>query len=279
MFFGSSDVGLAIGQECVAAGKKPVLELAGNDGFVVWKDADLDAAARSLSECFYGSAQICMVPKYALIHPAIAEEFTEKLMKVVSDIKPGYPEDPNTLLSPVLKADLFYDFLAEAKSLGSEVLCGGNRVNVDNEPDTMGLFFEPTIVKVEGLDNARKLSCVNEETFFPLLPIVVVGENETEDLLETVIDFLNQNKFGLRNSLWSASAEVAQKFVAYVSNGGQLKINDPHLAHSYVSSHGGTGLSGGTHGEMNYPAIRTSHLQAVVWGREVPAHVRPDMTV
>ena len=54
LFFGDTPAGLKLGEECLKNGKKAILELAGNDGFVVWRDADLDAAARALEECFYG---------------------------------------------------------------------------------------------------------------------------------------------------------------------------------------------------------------------------------
>lgn len=266
LFFGGSDVGLKVGQDAVAAGKKPILELAGNDGFVVWEDADLKAAAKALSECFYGSSQICMVPKYAVLHPAIAEQFVDFFLEIVAGITPGYPESPETLLSPVLKSDQFYDVLSQAVQAGSELLCGGRRIDVDGESSDDGLFFEPTVLRVRGLSAARELSCVVEETFFPMLPLVVADE-ATPDLAQAVIEFLNANRYGLRNSVWVGSNAVAQRFVDGLTNGGQLKINESHIAmHSYLASHGGTGRTGGPFGELNYVALRTSHLQGVLWG-------------
>lgn len=275
LFFGGSDVGLKVGYDCVAAGKKPVLELAGNDGFVVWEDADLPAAARALSECFYGSAQICMVPKYALVHPKVADAFTRELLKVTATITPGYPDDPDTLLSPVLKADQFYDYLAEARESGAEVLCGGHRIGVDGARQDDGLFFEPTVIRVDGLTGARQLSCVREETFFPMLPLVVpdAADLGDGDLIEKMIGFLNDNHYGLRNSIWSSCPQVADRFAQSVSNGGQLKINNSHISlHSYLATHGGTGRTGGPFGELNYVALRTSHLQGILWGT---GNVRP----
>lgn len=267
LFFGGSDVGLSVGRDCAAVGKKAVLELAGNDGFVVWADADLPAAARALSESFYGSSQICMVPKYCVLHPAIAAEFTELFLAIVRDIQPGFPEDPHTLLSPVLKSDQYFDFLSEATEAGCELLTGGRRVDVHGQPSSAGLFFEPTVLAVDGLARARKLSCVTEETFFPMLPLVTAEEHDELDLVEELITFLNANRYGLRNSLWVKSPEVARRFATGVVNGGQLKINDSHIAmHSYLASHGGTGRTGGPSGELNYVAINTSHLQGILWG-------------
>lgn len=274
-FIGDSDVGLRIGAECVAKGKKPILELAGNDGLVVWDDADLDAAATALTECFLGSGQICMVPKYAIVHPAIADEFLDAFLERVEEIRPGYPDEDGGVLSPVLKVDRFYEFLAEAREAGCDILAGGRRVDVEGEPSVTGAFVEPTVVRVDGLGDARRLSCVREETFFPMIPIVVPTPEEEPGLLAAVIDFLNANEYGLRNSLWAGDEQVIDEFARRVVNGGLLKINDSHVAFvSYLATHGGTGRTGGPFGGMNYVPLRTSHLQGICWGTG-----RPDMIV
>ena len=261
MFFGDSTVGLKVGADCVAGGKKAVLELSGNDGIVIWEDADLDAAAAAMCECFYGSSQICMVPKYAIAHPAIADQLIERLLARVETIRPGYPEDPDVVLSPVLKADRFFDCLAEAREAGAAILCGGQRTGVDGVPSASGFFLEPTVVRVDGLTDARSLACVREETFFPLLP-VIVPESNGAALLDRVIDFVNANEYGLRNSLWAADEEVIERFADEVTNAGLLKVNSSHIGFAPVlATHGGTGRTGGPYGELHYPILRTSHLQ------------------
>lgn len=275
LFFGDSVAGLRLEDECIKRGKKPILELAGNDGFVVWHDADLDAAARALIESFYGSSQICMVPKYAVVHPAVAEEFLAALVPLVTALKPGFPESETTLLSPVLKTDQYFDFLSEAREAGATMLCGGRRLDVHGEEAADGVFLEPTVIRVDGLADSRKLSAVREETFFPLLPVVVpdAGDpiDDDEQLLATVIDFLDANEYGLRNSLWTVSREVADEVATSLGNGGMLKINDSHIGFtSYLSTHGGTGKTGGVFGEMNYLGLRTSHVQGISWGTGDP---------
>ena len=276
LFFGDSPAGLKLGEECLKNGKKAILELAGNDGFVVWRDADLDAAARALEECFYGSSQICMVPKFALVHPDVAEDFTERFLARVEKLRPGYPEDPEVLLSPVLKVDRFFDYLAEAKGNGADLLCGGERVDVDGVVSTTGAFFQPTVLRIDGLERAAALACVREETFFPMLPIVVPETSSDEELLEVLIDFLNTNDYGLRNSVWTADDGIAHRFVDGVMNGGLLKINDSHIGFiSYLSTHGGTGKTGGPYGELNYVGLRTTHLQGISWGDGDPRPLDP----
>ncbi|MFJ4187292.1 aldehyde dehydrogenase family protein [Kitasatospora sp. NPDC089509] len=276
LFFGDSPAGLKLGEECLRNGKKAVLELAGNDGFVVWRDADLDAAARALEESFYGSSQICMVPKYAVVHPAVAEEFLDLFVERVRKLRPGQPEDPEVLLSPVLKVDRFFDFKAEALGAGGRLLCGGERVGLDGLESPTGLFCEPTVIRLDGLERARGLSVVGEETFFPLLPVIVPDEDSDERLFEAVVDFLDGNAYGLRNSLWTRDEDLVDRFATEVGNGGQLKINDSHIGFSPIlSTHGGNRQTGGPYGELNYAGLRTTHLQGIVRGTGDPRPLDP----
>jgi acyl-CoA reductase-like NAD-dependent aldehyde dehydrogenase len=262
-FFGGSERGIQIGMDAAARGKKAVLELAGNDGCVVWKDADLDLAAEALTESFFGSGQICMVPKYAVVHPEIADRLLARLASLAAKIRPGYPEDPDVLLSPVLRTDEYFGYLNEATAAGARVLTGGHRVEIDGTVSDTGPFVAPTVLRVDGLAGARDLAAVREETFFPLLPVVVPKADDGR-LLDDVITFLNDNSYGLRNSLWTTDPEVVEAVATRVHNGGLLKVNDSHIGFvPCLSTHGGTGRTGGPYGELNYPLLRTSHLQGI----------------
>src|SRR5262249_29543059 len=86
-YIGGSEQGLQLQKECVARGKKPILELAGNDGLVVWRDGSLDMAVEAITECFFGSGQICMIPKYVVAHPDIADELLARLQKEITRIR------------------------------------------------------------------------------------------------------------------------------------------------------------------------------------------------
>lgn len=264
MYFGGSERGIEIGRRCVENGKKPVLELAGNDGVLVWDDADLENAAQAIAECFYGSSQICMVPKYVIAHPRIADELVERLTRLVAEIRPGRPEDPDVLLSPVLRTTEFSAVLDEAVADGAVLLSGGERIAEDGTPDSSGVFLQPTLIRVDGYARAEKMRAVRDETFYPLLPIVVPGAEPTEDAFADALRFMNSNPYGLRNSLWSEDSELIELFCTRLNNGGILKVNDSHLGFvPGLPTHGGNGLSGGPFGEANYPMLRTSHLQAI----------------
>ncbi|MYW93790.1 aldehyde dehydrogenase [Amycolatopsis rubida] len=263
-YIGSVEEGLKLEQECVAKGKKPVLELAGNDGVVVWADANLEHAAEAVAECFYGSGQICMVPNYVVAHPAIAGELIGLVAAQAARIRPGDPDDEDVLLSPVRRTESFFALLDQTMGLGSHLVCGGNRIEADGTASGTGVFLEPTVVRVDGLARAREHDVVREETFFPLLPIVVPEPELGDGLLDHVLDFVDANEYGLRNSLWTRSEDVVDAFVDGVGNGGLLKVNDSHIGFlPYLPSHGGTGLTGGAFGEANYPMFRTTHLQGV----------------
>ncbi|AGL15826.1 aldehyde dehydrogenase [Actinoplanes sp. N902-109] len=263
-YFGGSREGLVFQGECVARGKKPILELAGNDGVVVWHDADLALAAEAITECFFGSGQICMVPNYVIVHPAVAEELLDLVVKAAAEIRPGYPDDPGVLLSPVRRSEKFFRLLEQALSRGAQLVCGGDRIELDGTVSETGVFLQPTVLRVDGLAGARTVDAVRDETFFPLLPVVVPEPMSDADLLDRVIAYVNSNEYGLRNSLWSGSDEVVERFVREVGNGGLLKVNDSHIGFlPYLPTHGGTGLTSGVHGEANYPILKTSHQQGV----------------
>jgi acyl-CoA reductase-like NAD-dependent aldehyde dehydrogenase len=261
-YTGDVERGLELERECVARGKKPILELAGNDCVVVWRDADLDGAVEALTESFYGSGQICMVPNQVVAHPDIADELLARLSTAAAAIRPGYPDEEGVLLSPVLRSERFFASVRDALDRGATLVHGARRLDVDGTPCDTGLFLEPTVLRVDGLAGCREIEAVRGETFFPLLPVIV--PEPAPDLLDQVLAHVNSNPYGLRNSLWAGDERVIDRFVARTSNGGMLKINDSHIGFlPYLPTHGGTGLTGGAFGEANYPMLRTSHLQGV----------------
>ena len=272
MFFGDSERGIAIGNEWNARGKKAILELAGNDGVLVWRDAEVNHAVTALTECFYGSAQICMVPKYAIVHADIADTLLQQLAEAVAEIRPGYPEDEESLLSPVIKQAGYDVMLKDALGAGARLIHGGRRLEIDGRADELGPFIEPTLLRIDGLESAESLEAVRSETFFPLLPIVVVDPRGSDDgqLLAECVAFMNRNRYGLRNSVWSRDADVVDTVLRRLHNGGIVKVNDSHIGQvAGLPTHGGTGLTGGPFGEAHYPVLRTSHLQAISIGTAV----------
>ncbi|WP_037824586.1 aldehyde dehydrogenase family protein [Streptomyces sp. NRRL B-1347] len=264
VYVGSTTKGLAFEQQAIAAGKKPILELAGNDCCVVWRDADLDGAVRALTETFRQSGQICNIPNQVVAHPAIADELLDRLVRAAREVRPGYPDEPGVVLTPALMADAFFANISDAVSKGAVLVHGGRRLEVDGTASDTGFFLEPTVLRVDGLHHARSLTAVRDETFSPLLPVVVPAPGPDDQLLDDVLAFVNENKYGLRNSLWSDDLSVLERAASTVTNCGVLNLNDSHSGFlPFLPTHGGTGLTGGAFGEANYLMLRTSRLQGV----------------
>ncbi|WP_234340383.1 aldehyde dehydrogenase family protein [Streptomyces sp. SCSIO 75703] len=300
-FFGGSREGAELTRSCLEHGKKPVMEMAGNDALVVWRDAVLTGAVDAALERYHGSGQLCLAPKFAVVHPAVADAFTDLLRERVAALRVGPPEDPDVVLTPVVKRSQCQDVLDDALSHGAELLCGGEPVDVHGAPSPRGPFVRPVLLRVRGLDAAARMRAVAEETFFPLMCVIVpddapagaphtpatdtsgapdtpVGDtagppDADRALLDTVLAFVNANRYGLRNSLWARDPYVVDRFTDEVTNGGVLKVNDSHIGTLPVLPViGGTGLSGGVFGEANVPFLRTTRLQGISIGTGRPDH-------
>jgi acyl-CoA reductase-like NAD-dependent aldehyde dehydrogenase len=208
-----------------------------------------------------------------LVHPEVADDLIAEVKRQVADVRPGYPDQEDVLLSPVRRTERFFGLLDRALEQGAQLVVGGRRTELDGTPSETGVFLQPTVLRVDGMAAAREHDVVRHETFFPLLPIVVAEPGDDDVLLDRFLDFVNTNEYGLRNSLWAKDDKVVDTFVQRVVNGGLLKINDSHIGFlPYLPSHGGTGLTGGVFGEANYPMLKTSHVQGVSVARDISPH-------
>lgn len=269
IYFGDSGAGLEIGKRAFEKGKKPVLELSGNDMLFVWKDCNLEGAVASALDAFLGSTQICMVPKTIVIHEDIYDNFVDKFLDKVRNLKVGLPSDDNTCLTPVILADKFFEFLNDALDKGTKLLCGGQRIDHTGEIAQRGLYIQPTVVGIENDKIASDIKCVKEENFFPLLPLIKIssdkaGRFKDEEIFNKMINLGNRNEYGLRASVWVNSYIYTRKFIKYLDNSGLLRVNSRHVDFSYyLSTHGGIRKTGGPFGEMNYVWQKTTHLQGI----------------
>jgi acyl-CoA reductase-like NAD-dependent aldehyde dehydrogenase len=264
VYVGGTEKGLAFEQAAVAAGKKPILELAGNDCCVVWRDADLDGAVAAITENFRQSGQICNIPNQVVAHPEIADELLDRLVRVAAETRPGYPDEEGVVLTPVLMADQFFADVADALGKGAVLAHGGRRLEVDGTPSDTGLFIEPTVLRIDGLATGLTMNAVRDETFSPLLPVVVPHPDTDDAMLDDVLRFVGSNAYGLRNSFWARDERVVERIVREVTDCGVVNVNDSHSAfRPFLPTHGGTGRTGGTFGEANYLMLRTSRLQGV----------------
>lgn len=205
----------------------------------------------------------------ALVHEAVYGPFSRLFVEKVRRLLPGLPSDPETILAPVARADLFAEFLDDARNHDARLLTGGYRMDHRGERDDEGRFIAPTVVATN-LDRASSMRCVQEEGFFPLLPLLEVrgdgaGAAERDDVIfEKMLDFMEASPFGLRTSVWVTDPVLTRRFAAQAHHSGMLRINSRHLDFSHgLSVNGGIGRSGGPFGEMNHVWQKTSTLQGV----------------
>ncbi len=237
----------------------------------IWKDAAIEEAVQSLLDGFFGSMQICMVPKKAFIHEDIYDRFELAFLAEVKKLKIGLPSDPAVTLSPVIKIAEFYEFLDDALNLGAKLLCGGLRVDHHGTLDEDGRFITPAVLRIDDAEKGTEMRCIKEENFFPLMPLVKVCGDEHENadshdkaIFGKMLEIADANEYGLRISAWASSPFYIQRFMDQVHNSGLLRINCRHTGFSsYMATHGGTGKTGGPYGELNYVWQKTTHLQGI----------------
>ncbi|MBE9553296.1 MAG: NAD-dependent succinate-semialdehyde dehydrogenase [Proteobacteria bacterium] len=195
-FTGSTEVGKLLMKQCAATVKKISLELGGNAPFIVFDDADLDAAVSGAMASKYRNAgQTCVCANRIMVQAGVYDAFTEKLTEAVKGLKvgPGLTSDDNPTdanQGPLINQqglDKVERLMADAVEKGATVVCGGKR------SDLGGTFFEPTILTGVSTD----MALAHEEIFGPVAPLY---KFETED---EAIDMANDTPYGLAAYFYS----------------------------------------------------------------------------
>jgi len=203
-FTGSTEVGRKLVLDTADQIKKLALELGGNAPYIVFEDADLDAAADNLiGNKFRGSGQTCVCANRIFVHENVMEAFGEKLAERVNKMTVGDGIAGDVDLGPLINKagfDKVKRHLEDALSKGASLVAG-------KQPGDLGeghLFFPPTVISGVTSD----MCCSQEETFGPLVPM---ASFRTE---EEVIEAGNDTEFGLASYVFTADVERAQRVAA-----------------------------------------------------------------
>ena len=190
-FTGSTEVGRTLMRQSADTIKKLSLELGGNAPFIVFDDADLDAAVEgAMISKYRNTGQTCVCANRLYVQRGVLQAFTDKLVAKVKALKVGNGLDAGVTQGPLIDAKAvakIEEHIADARAKGGEVLTGGKRHALG------GLFFEPTVVGGATPD----MLFATEETFGPLAPIFAF---DTED---EVIARANDSEFGLAAYFYS----------------------------------------------------------------------------
>ena len=246
-FTGSTDIGKLLMAQCAATVKKTSMELGGNAPFVVFDDADLDAAVEgAMASKFRNAGQTCVCANRLYVQAGVYDAFIDKLAVAVGKLKIGNGMETGVTQGPLIddKAVLkVEEHIADALAKGGKLVAGGKRHALGHS------FFEPTIVK----DVDARMLVAREETFGPLAPVFRF-ETEAE-----LIAFANDTEFGLASYFYSRDIGRIWR-VAEALEYGMVGINTGLISNEVAPFGGvkqsGLGREGSHYGVEDYLEIK-----------------------
>jgi succinate-semialdehyde dehydrogenase/glutarate-semialdehyde dehydrogenase len=229
-FTGSTGVGRLLYAQSAPTIKKLSLELGGNAPFIVFDDADIDAAVQgALASKYRNSGQTCVCVNRFYVHDAVYDEFAAKLSKAVATLKVGNGADEGVTQGPLINeaaVQKVQAHIADAVERGAQVLAGGRRHALG------GHFFEPTVLA--GVDGSMRVA--REETFGPVAALIRFSSDDE------VIALANDTEAGLASYFYSRDISRIWR-VAGALEYGMVGINTG-LISTAVAPFGGVKQSG-----------------------------------
>jgi succinate-semialdehyde dehydrogenase/glutarate-semialdehyde dehydrogenase len=227
---GGEKAGASVAIEAGKHLKKVVLELGGNDAFIILEDADIEKTVDwAVVGRMNNNGQSCIASKRFIAVEAIADEFIQKFKTKLSKMKLGDPMDPTTELGPLSSEAAAVDLADQVQRSvdeGATLLLGGKRA------DREGAFMEPTILT----DLKPNMAAYYEELFGPVASFYVVKDEQG------AIDLANDSEFGLGGSVFTQDIERGKRIADQI-DAGMVFINHPTWTQADLPF-GGTKRSG-----------------------------------
>jgi succinate-semialdehyde dehydrogenase/glutarate-semialdehyde dehydrogenase len=229
-FTGSTEVGKSLIRQCASTVKKVSMELGGNAPFIVFDDADLEAAVKgAIASKYRNAGQTCVCANRIYVQDGIHDAFVAQFTAAVRDLKVGRGEERGVNVGPMISQsaiDKVEELMSDAKSKGAKVIEGG-------APHELGgLFYQPTVVS----DVTADMAFAREEIFGPVAPVFRF-KTEAE-----VIELANATEFGLAAYFYARDLGRVWR-VAEGLEYGMVCINDGILS-TEVAPFGGVKESG-----------------------------------
>ncbi|NTF79447.1 NAD-dependent succinate-semialdehyde dehydrogenase [Rhizobium rhizogenes] len=242
-FTGSTEVGRILMRQCSDQIKKVSLELGGNAPFIVFDDADLDAAVEgAIASKYRNAGQTCVCANRIYVQSNVYDAFAAKLAAKVAELAVGDGFTPGVAIGPLIDEQgiaKVEDHVRDAVSKGAKVLTGGKRI------EGAGTFFTPTILT--GIDRTMKVA--REETFGPVAPLFRF------ETLDDVVAQANDTEFGLAAYFFAGDLKKVWR-VAEALEYGMVGINTGLMSAETAPFGGikqsGLGREGSRHGADDY---------------------------
>jgi len=246
-FTGSTEVGRKLMAQSADTIKKLSLELGGNAPFIVFEDADLDAAVEgAMASKFRNSGQTCVCANRLYVHSSVYDVFAEKLVRAVESLRVGHGVEAGVSQGPLIDmkaVEKVEQHVADALAKGGRLLTGGKRHALG------GSFFEPTVLA----DATPDMLFAKEETFGPLAPLFRF------DSVDEVIAQANDTEFGLAAYFYSKDMARVWR-VAEQLESGMVGINTGMISNEVGPFGGikqsGLGREGSRYGIEEYQEIK-----------------------
>lgn len=243
---GSTGAGMSVAQLAGKYIKKTVLELGGSDPFIVLKDADIEEAAKiAVKARMQNAGQSCIAAKRWIVENAVLDNFTDRVSKLIRQMKQGDPFSPDTNMGPMARPDLADELAQQMRKTiaqGASLITGGQQDAAN---------FAPTLLT--GV--AAGMTAFEEETFGPLA-VIIPASNE-----QHAIQLANQTPFGLGSALWTTDLDKARRLATQIDSGNvfinAMVRSDSRLPFGGVKQSGyGRELSmEGTHEFLNVKTV------------------------
>ncbi|PJG59386.1 NAD-dependent succinate-semialdehyde dehydrogenase [Aeromonas cavernicola] len=246
-FTGSTPVGSLLMGQCASTIKKVSLELGGNAPFIVFEDADIDAAVEgALVAKFRNAGQTCVCVNRFYIHEAIYEQFASRFVARVQELVIGHGAEQRTQIGPLISAKAMskvQGLIDDAVSKGAELLLGGQCHGMD------GHFLVPTVLG----NITPEMTLLSEEIFGPVAPLVRFSSDDE------VIAHANDTQYGL--AAYFYSRDLARVFkVAEHLEYGMVGVNTGLISNEVAPFGGvkqsGLGREGSKYGIEDYLEIK-----------------------
>ncbi len=246
-FTGSTEIGIKLLEQCAPTIKKTSMELGGNAPFIVFDDANIDAAVAGAIVCkFRNAGQTCICANRILVQDSIYDEFAQKLADKVNALRLGNGLSPHADLGPLIDQnaiDKVEKLIADAKDKGATVKTGGAK------PDLGGTFFSPTVLT----DITKEMLIASEEIFGPVAPLI---RFKTE---EEAVAIANDVPYGLASYFYSRDIKRVWR-VGEALEYGMVGINTGAISNEVAPFGGikssGLGREGSKYGIDDYLEIK-----------------------
>lgn len=245
-FTGSEETGQLVGAGAFARGAKFQLEMGGKNPVIVTNNADLDLAVQeTVNGGLRSTGQKCTATSRVIIQSDIYDEFKEKLLAKVKEIKVGDGLEADTWMGPCAsksQLDTVLSYIEKGKNEGATLIAGGGRI--EKEGYENGFYVEPTV-----FDNvSNDMVIAQEEIFGPVLALIKV------DTIEEALEVANDSNFGLSASIFTENIDHMLSFIKDM-DAGLVRINAESAGVELQAPFGGMKNSSSKSREQGQAAI------------------------